>query len=73
MEEKILKVIRKVFVDGSITANSSQDNCEKWDSMGHLNLIIALEDAFDTDFEPEEISKMKSVKDIIKIIESRQS
>lgn len=46
-------------------------NCEKWDSMNHLNLVIELEDTFEVEFEPNEISLMKSFSDIKNIIANK--
>ncbi len=69
MDEKILEAMRKVFRSGDIDSTTSQANCETWDSLHHLNFIVELEEAFDMEFEPEEISEMKSfaaVKSIIK-------
>lgn len=62
MDDKILNIMRRVFETPDVNVNSSQANCENWDSLHHLNLIVELEDAFDTEFEPEEIAEMKSFK-----------
>lgn len=72
MKEKVLEVMREVLAPETITENTNQCNCSKWDSLHHLNLIVALEDAFDTDFEPEQIAEMKSVADICRVLESMQ-
>lgn len=71
MQDKIIDVMRGVFTGCDITPATSQANCEKWDSMGHLNLIVALEDAFDTDLEPEEIAEMTDVAAIIRILKTK--
>lgn len=72
MINSIIKVISEVL---RIMANeeTSQDNCEDWSSLQHLNIIVALEDVFDISFEPEEIAKMKSVKEIAKVINNRKN
>lgn len=61
MDEKIIEIMKSVFNTDDITIATNQSNCEKWDSLHHLNLIVELEDAFDMEFEPEEIAEMKSV------------
>jgi acyl carrier protein len=71
MEEKVLNVLKSVFEIDTIDNTCSQDNCEAWDSMNHLNLILELQDAFNVDFEPEEISKMKCFKDIISVLKGK--
>lgn len=65
MDEKILEIMRSVFGTQDVTTQSSQTNCDKWDSLRHLNLIVELEDAFELEFEPEEIAEMKSF-DVVK-------
>lgn len=71
MEEKILEIIKETFDLKSVDESISQKNCEAWDSMGQLNLVADLEEAFDISLEPEEIGEMKSFKDVIRIISSK--
>ena len=61
-----------VFNTDAIDTATDQHNCDKWDSLHHLNLIVELEDAFDMEFEPEEIAEMKSFEAVKKAIESKQ-
>lgn len=68
MEEKILEIMNRVFQTESLGTDCSQPNCEKWDSLHHLNLIVELEDEFDVEFEPEEIADMKTFSKIKEII-----
>lgn len=71
MEERILEVMRRVLETPDADKETSQANCEKWDSMHHLNLIVELEDEFDLEFEPEEIADMKSFSKVKEIIEAK--
>lgn len=73
MEEKVLEILKNVFELDSVDATCSQETCEKWDSMGQLNLVVELEDAFDVSLEPEQIAEMKSVQDIVRIITELKS
>lgn len=68
MEEKVLEILKNVFELDCVDETCSQENCEKWDSMGQLNLVVELEDAFDVSLEPEQIAEMKSVQDVVRII-----
>lgn len=70
MEEKILSIISEVL-EYEVTLETSQQNCETWDSMHHLNMTIALESEFDIEFEPEEIADMVNVKTIITVVNSK--
>ncbi len=73
MEEKILEILKEVFELDTVDTTCSQANCEKWDSMGQLNLVAELEDAFDITLEPEEIVGIKSFKDIVRILNTKNS
>ena len=68
MEEKVIKIMKDVLEMDEVSMNISQDNCENWNSLRHLNLVSELEDEFDVEFEPEEIAEMHSVNSIIEII-----
>lgn len=56
-----------------ITQESSPDTIESWDSLQHLNLILALEQSFSLEFEPEEIERMTSIGAILAILEEKQA
>ena len=71
MEEKVLEILKNVFELETVDTTCSQTTCEKWDSMGQLNLVVELESEFDISLEPEEIGEMKSFEDIIRILKSK--
>lgn len=71
MEEKVLEILKNVFELESVDKTCSQASCEKWDSMGQLNLVVELETEFDVSLEPEEIGEMKSFEDIIRILKAK--
>jgi acyl carrier protein len=54
-----------------INENSSPDNIEKWDSLFHIKLIIALEAELGIQLTPEDTMDMLSVKLIKSIIEEK--
>ena len=41
-----------------ISEDSSPDTIEKWDSLHHMNLIIALEEDFTLQFSDDEIAEL---------------
>lgn len=71
MEEKVLEILKDVFELDTVDNTCSQSNCEAWDSMGQLNLVAELEDAFDISLEPEEIGTMKSYDDVVRILKDK--
>lgn len=75
MENEIKKLIGKIFDTDVLNISEDKiipDNIEKWDSMGHLNLITSLEEDFSIEFEPEEIIEMlNGFKEIVKIVNQK--
>ena len=71
MEKKILGILKDVFDLETVDATCSKETCEKWDSIGLLNLVTELESEFDISIEPEEIGKMKSYTDIVEIVKKK--
>ena len=71
MEQKVLNIIKSTFEMEEIQNDVSQDNCVKWDSLNHLNLILELESEFDVSFDPEEIAEIKSANDIVNALKKR--
>ena len=51
-----------------ITLESSPDNLETWDSIHHLNMVLALEQEFAVQFSPEEIEQLLSVELIVALL-----
>ena len=51
-----------------INDNSSPDSIDKWDSLSHLNLVMAIEAEFDVELTPEDSMDMLSVKLIRMIV-----
>ena len=71
MKEKVIEIMKDVLETEDISLNTSQENCENWNSLRQLNLVSELEDEFDVEFEPEEIAEMKSVEKILEVIKSK--
>ena len=71
MKEKLFEIFRTVFELEYVDENLSQNSCDKWDSLKHLNLIVELENEFEVEFEPEDIAEMKNFKAIMQILEKK--
>jgi acyl carrier protein len=67
---KIKEVMSAVFEIPleSISDDSSYDNIENWDSLRHLNLILALEEEFEVSIPDEEVGNLLNYKLIELII-----
>ena len=68
MEEKVLEILKNLFELDTVDETCSQETCEKWDSMGQLNLVVELESEFDVTLEPEEIADLSSFAKFIDIL-----
>jgi acyl carrier protein len=64
MRERIKQVIKDTFDLDDVPDDISQKTCGEWDSMHHLQLVVALEAEFDISLEPEDIGSMKSLDEI---------
>lgn len=73
VEVRIKEVMSGVFdIDiETINEESSQDSIEQWDSMKHLDLIVALEEEFGVDIPIEEVGNLINFKYIKLIIEEQ--
>jgi len=56
-----------------ITPESSPETIESWDSMQHLNLVLAIEETFGVQLDPEDIEKMKNIGEVATLVEKLQS
>ena len=54
-----------------ISAASTPETIETWDSIQHLNLVLALEEKFAVQLSPEEIDEMKSIGAVVTVIEGK--
>ncbi len=74
----VLDQVRSVASDvlhvpvAGLNAESTPEIVESWDSVQHLNLVLALESQFGFEFEPEEIDQMKSIGKIAALVELKQ-
>ena len=71
--ERLNEVFRDVFDDESITVNenTTSSDIEDWDSLEHINLVVAVEQEFGIKFNMGEVTTMKNVGEMVNIIESR--
>lgn len=69
LDSKILEVMSYVFEVpvSDLNEESSQDSIESWDSVKHLNLIVALEEEFGIEIPIEEVGHLISFK-LIRLI-----
>jgi acyl carrier protein len=55
-----------------VTMQSSPENIATWDSLQHLNLVLALEQEFRIQFTPEEVEQLLSVEVAAAVLEEKR-
>ena len=69
--------LRRIFADlfsvplENILPTSSPETIETWDSMHHLELVLALEQEFELQFSPEEIEQLLSFELVVNIVSEK--
>ncbi len=73
MMEKLTEVFREVFDDDEITPHPQMTAAEvpEWDSLNHIRLMVAVEQAFNIHFTTNEISNLKNVGELMDLINSK--
>jgi acyl carrier protein len=54
-----------------LSAGSSPESVENWDSMQHLNLVLAIEEKFGVQLDPEEIEQMKNIGAVAALVDKK--
>jgi acyl carrier protein len=70
MHEQIKRIMADLLdLDpASIDGSTLKDNTSAWDSLSHINLVVALEQEFGVSFDLHEIESMLSYDDIVQIV-----
>lgn len=71
--DRLDRVFRDVFDDESIrvTPQTTADDIDDWDSLEHITLISAVEREFRMKFKMGEISSMRNVGEMARIVMER--
>ena len=76
MNEQILNRVREIAGDvlaAEVQADSSPATVESWDSVKHLNLMLALEEEYGFQFLPEEMDEAKSVAHLARLVAAKRA
>lgn len=66
LETLIDTIAESLDIDPStLTIDSSNETVEQWDSLGHLRLLMAVEDKFDIQFKTSDFATLTSIKIIL--------
>jgi acyl carrier protein len=71
--DKLQGVFREVFEDSelAIVPEMTAQDVPEWDSFNHINLVVALEEAFSVVFSSDEIARMRNVGDLVERLQKK--
>ena len=75
MNEQVLSRVREIASDvlqADVTPESSPETIESWDSVQHLNLVLALEQSAGIQIDPEDIEQIKTLGDAVRIVRAKK-
>ena len=65
--KNVMSAVFEIPIEG-INEDTSPDNVGSWDSLKHMNLVVALEEEYDIEFIEEEIVEMMNLSQIKSIV-----
>jgi acyl carrier protein len=67
MENRLKQIFSDIFEleIEEIDSDTSTDNIDTWDSLHHMDLIVAIEDEFDVSFDVEDIPELQNYAEIL--------
>jgi len=73
LQEKLNEIFCQVFDDDDIRIlpEMTANDVEGWDSLSHVNLIVAIESRFGIDFSQKELLTFKDVGDLLNCIRGK--
>lgn len=71
--EEVTKIFRDVFDDDEliIKDETNSDDIEDWDSLEHINLVVAMEKRFNLKFNLKEVGTLANVGEMVDLIERK--
>jgi len=68
---RLQNIFQKIFDDDELVISDEMtaDDVEEWDSLSHIQLIVAVEKEFSVKFQMAEVMKLKNVGEFIRLIE----
>ena len=73
VKNRLTDIFRDVFNDPSLVLNENMtaDDVEAWDSLSHINMIVAVEKGFGVKFTTRDVRSLKKVGDLIALIKQK--
>jgi acyl carrier protein len=74
MENTPEQTVRQIMSDvlevplESVDDNVTMQNTDTWDSLRHMEIVVAIEEKFGVDFEALELMELTSLRDIMRML-----
>lgn len=71
--QELTEIARDLFDDDALvlTPTLSAPDVPDWDSFNHINLIVAIEQKFEINFDPAELEPMQNLGDLVTAIQQK--
>ena len=71
--DALTEIFRDVFDDPglTLTPETTAEDIKEWDSVNHINIIVAAEARFNVKFKTAEVEELKNVGDFVRLIHKR--
>ena len=75
IKSRLTPIFRDVFSNDSLVVSERMTAADvpKWDSLSHINMIIAVEKSFRVKFSIKDARNLKDVGDLIALIQKKAS
>ena len=75
LEQRIRQIMADIFglAPAAIGDDASRETLEQWDSMGHMNLCLALEEEFRIALDGERVAHMATFRDVLGAVAAAQA
>ena len=76
-QDEIIKQLNEIFIDVidnddiKLTIETTADDVDGWDSLTHIQLVVAIEKHFKVRFNSKEIQSWKNVGDLVDSITAK--
>ena len=73
IQARLTDVFRDIFDDDSLVIDerTTASDVDGWDSLAHIRLLLSVERAFKVSLTASEIGKLKSVGDLMTLLERK--
>ena len=70
LKQKLTDIFRKTFFQPTLEIHEGMtaNDVEGWDSLSHINLVLAIEDEFGISLTTRDVRSMKNVGDLIQLV-----